>query len=94
MLMRSADRFFRDKRTGRIVVGQWPNLPLWIFAGASLVAAFGPEPMRDPARLVSQLALLVWAADELIRGVNPWRRCLGAGVLIWMAFGWLSNAIS
>jgi hypothetical protein len=25
--------------------------------------------------------LLVWAVDELFRGVNPWRRCLGAAVL-------------
>ena len=22
-----------------------------------------------------------WAADEVLRGVNPWRRCLGAAVL-------------
>lgn len=27
--------------------------------------------------------LLVWAADEILRGVNPWRRCLGAAVLIY-----------
>jgi hypothetical protein len=25
-------------------------------------------------------ALLVWAASEIACGVNPWRRCLGAGV--------------
>lgn len=23
---------------------------------------------------------LVWAADEVVRGVNPWQRCLGAAV--------------
>ena len=25
--------------------------------------------------------LVWWAADEVLRGVNPWRRFLGAGVL-------------
>jgi hypothetical protein len=24
--------------------------------------------------------LLLWAADEIVRGVNPWRRCLGTAV--------------
>jgi hypothetical protein len=22
--------------------------------------------------------IFVWAVDEVLRGVNPWRRCLGA----------------
>jgi len=26
-------------------------------------------------------ALIWWAVDELIRGVNPWRRLLGGAVL-------------
>jgi hypothetical protein len=25
--------------------------------------------------------LIIWAADEIVRGVNPWRRCLGAAVI-------------
>jgi hypothetical protein len=25
-------------------------------------------------------ALLIWAGEEIVRGVNPWRRCLGAAV--------------
>jgi hypothetical protein len=33
-------------------------------------------------RLLSVVALLVWAADELIRGVNPFRRILGLVVLL------------
>jgi len=27
--------------------------------------------------------LLVWAADEIVRGVNPWRRCLGTAVAVY-----------
>jgi hypothetical protein len=26
--------------------------------------------------------LLWWAADEVLRGVNPWRRMLGGGMLV------------
>jgi len=32
------------------------------------------------------VALVVWAGDELLRGVNPFRRMLGAAVLAWEAF--------
>ena len=91
MLMRWVDWFFRDKRSGRIVVGQWPNLPLWLFFGAKLVSVLAEGPLQDAALWLADAALFVWAADELVRGVNPWRRCLGAGVLLWMAYSWLSQ---
>jgi hypothetical protein len=94
MLMRWADWFFRDKRSGRIVVGQWPNLPLWLFAATRLVAMLTEAPVRNWAWPLSEAALLCWAGDELARGVNPWRRCLGAGILIWMAYGWTSRIVS
>ena len=29
-------------------------------------------------------SLVVWAVDELCRGVNPWRRCLGAALLVYV----------
>jgi hypothetical protein len=32
---------------------------------------------------VFKVSLLIWAADEIVRGVNPWRRCLGAAVAIY-----------
>jgi hypothetical protein len=32
-------------------------------------------------KVVFKCGLLVWAVDELFRGVNPWRRFLGAAVL-------------
>ena len=31
--------------------------------------------------VVASVALIAWAVDELVRGVNPWRRILGGGVL-------------
>jgi hypothetical protein len=27
--------------------------------------------------------LIIWGVDEIVRGVNPWRRCLGAAVVIY-----------
>ena len=87
MLTRFLDWFFRDRRTGLIVIGQWPNLWLWIFAAASLVelAVASSGSVGVVARVVATLFLAIWAADELLRGVNPWRRCLGAAVLIGVA---------
>lgn len=85
MLTRWFDWFVRDIRTGRIVIGQWPNPALWLFGIFRLAAWLGPDARtRDSAWIASEVCLLVWAVDELVRGVNPWRRCLGAGVLIWM----------
>lgn len=84
MLMLFLDWFFRDRRTGRIVVAQWPNLPLWVFGAASTVSfgAGSGGPVGRSARLVATGSLVYWAGDEVLRGANPWRRCLGMAVLI------------
>jgi hypothetical protein len=84
MLMRALHWFFRDRRTGRIVVAQWPNLPLWIFVVAEVVELVvgSAGAVGTGAGIVAVAALVIWAGDELLRGVNPWRRCLGAAVLI------------
>ncbi|WP_375462261.1 hypothetical protein [uncultured Enterovirga sp.] len=86
-MVRLLDWFFRDSRTGRIVIGQFPNAPLWVFVAAAAV-----EWLVQPAGVAATLVhivkvggLLVWAGDEVLRGVNTWRRCLGAGVLIYLA---------
>ena len=44
-------------------------------------------------RGVGIAALIVWAVDECARGVNPWRRSLGAGVLIAVAARWAAGAM-
>ena len=81
-LRRAFDWFFRD-RAGRIVIGQWPNLPLWLFGAAAIVAAVAAgTPAGLYADLASRVFLFWWAGDEVLRGVNPWRRCLGAAVLL------------
>ncbi|GJD36118.1 hypothetical protein [Methylobacterium aerolatum] len=89
MLRPALDWFFRDRTSGRIVLAQWPNAPLWLFGLLQAVAWIaGLEGGAGRwAALASRVALAVWAGDEVLRGVNPWRRCLGAAVLLWLAVG-------
>ena len=79
---RVIDWLFRDRTTGRIVVAQAPNLPLVVFVVARLAAwILDPAGTAGTALdLVGTAALLWWAGDEVIRGVNPFRRILGATV--------------
>jgi hypothetical protein len=82
--MRWLDRAFRDRTTGRIVVAQWPNLALGIWIVASLARELTSSPgtgWRTFLTVVAGLALTWWSVDEIVRGVNPWRRFLGALVL-------------
>ena len=75
---------FVNRRTGGITVAQWPSVALWSYAALSFVGHVTGE--RDTTQralhVVSVVALVVWAADELIRGVNPFRRTLGLVVLL------------
>lgn len=82
---------FEDRGTGRIVVAQWPNWSLWLFIAASLAAALVPttSTAHRVLEIVAALALVVWALDEIIRGCNPFRRMLGAAVLVLLAVRWL-----
>lgn len=84
---RAVDWLFRDRRTGTVTIAQWPNLPLWLFGGLSLGAwlAQANTPLARGLTLGADLALAWWALDELLRGVNPWRRFLGAATLIGLA---------
>lgn len=70
---------FEDRSTGRLVVGQWPNLPLWIWIVASVVGRFTDNAVVGA---VAAMALAVWAILEVAKGVNPFRRILGAVVLL------------
>jgi hypothetical protein len=87
--MRVVDWFLRDRRTGRIVIFQWPNpaLAIWLAASA-LLALLDPRGNWETAlRVVATVALGWWSVDEIVRGVNPWRRVLGAIVLAGLVSG-------
>ena len=78
--------FFRNRETGVITIAQWPNLILWIVIVAAALLWFFPfAGQADFAlKIVTRGALVIWGFDEILRGVNPWRRCLGAAVVVYM----------
>ena len=87
----ATDWMFRDRATGKYVVAQRPNAPLAVWL-ACLVVEWLAHPggaWGTALRVLSAIALIVWAGDEVVRGVNPWRRLLGATVLIGVGVGYL-----
>jgi hypothetical protein len=77
------DWLFRNRHTGGITIVQAPNLALWVFLVASVLRwVFDPSGGLGTALgVVATAGLLWWAVDEVVRGVNPWRRLLGGAVL-------------
>lgn len=77
--------FFRNRETGAITIAQSPNLVLWIVIVAVLLRWMWPSSGQVSGALtvVVKGGLLVWAADEIVRGVNPWRRSLGTAVAVY-----------
>lgn len=82
------DRTDPDRRW---VVAQWPNIAAWAFVVLTLVRQVVDEGGWGTAVFLgTRIALVWWAGDELLRGVNPFRRLLGAGVLAWAVAGLLT----
>jgi hypothetical protein len=78
-MQRAVRWLFEDRSTGRIVVFQWPNIPLWIWIISGVV---GLVVSAGWISVVGTVALAVWAVLEIWKGVNPFRRGLGAIVLL------------
>lgn len=78
------DWLFRSRSTGKLTIVQVPNVPLALFVVAWLLRRFAHPPgsLDTALAVVGTVALVVWAGDEVLRGVNPWRRLLGAAVLL------------
>jgi hypothetical protein len=78
--------FFRNRETGAITIAQWPNLVLWIVIVAGVLLWIWPAAGKSSVALtiVMKAGLIIWGADEIFRGVNPWRRCLGAAVVVYV----------
>jgi hypothetical protein len=83
--LRILEWFFRNRETGAITIAQAPSLVLWIVIVAGIVLWIWPwtGEVSMVLTVVFKGGLLIWAADEIVRGVNPWRRCLGAAVTVY-----------
>jgi hypothetical protein len=81
---RLARWLFVNRRRGGITVAQRPNVRLGIY----IVAAALPHVVhlhgttKDAVQIIGETALILWAIDELLRGVNPFRRLLGGAILV------------
>jgi hypothetical protein len=77
------DWLFSNRKTGEITIAQFPNLALWIFLIATavrwMISATGTS--ATILEVLAGGALLWWGVDEIVRGVNPFRRMLGALVV-------------
>jgi hypothetical protein len=72
------DWLFRHRQNGRIALGQAPNLEQQVFQLTTVIGTFLPKSrLRTALGVVAIGALSVWGFDELLRGVNPFRRLLG-----------------
>jgi hypothetical protein len=86
-----SDRCFRD-REGNVVLGQFPNLPIvgWLVCVvASRVVAAGDT--RTGLQSVATAFLFTWAFLEITKGVNYFRRFLGAAAMAAIVFGYFSS---
>jgi hypothetical protein len=73
----AVDRFFRNPRTGEVVIAQPPNPPALVFTAAELLRRVRPSPVL---RVIAIGALAWWSVGEIGRGASPFRRALGAVV--------------
>ncbi len=63
----------------RFPIAQFPNPPLIVAMTAGLLARASRGQTARYAAFVSELALLVWAYQEVNSGANWFRRLLGVG---------------
>lgn len=99
-LRRAIDWAFRDRTTGEIIIAQRPNPPLWLFLALTALAWLADALVASPSAVVgwlrtaAHLALAWWAVDEILRGVNPWRRFLGVAALLWLGVIFVGAGVS
>ena len=89
------DWWFRDRQTGKIVVAHVPNVPILLWMATVVARWFvAPESSADTVlEWAGSVTLGWWAVDELVRGVNPWRRALGVAGCIVVLVGVVSRVI-
>ncbi len=78
----SGSWWFRSS-DGTSTLWQFPNPALSVWIGAVLLGMFHLSSTHTTTvDGIRHGALLVWSLDELVRGASPFRRTLGAVVLV------------
>ncbi len=75
------EKIFRDK-DGKVVIWQWPNIPLWswiLFSVLAMVIKRGKP--HTGFHLLAESSIFTWAYLELRHGESLFRRILGGLVL-------------
>jgi hypothetical protein len=83
-LDRSFGWLLRNRETDSITIVQAPNLPLATFIVAAVLRTVVhlSAALHTTVDIIAGAALLLWALWEVLRGVNPFRRILGAVVVV------------
>jgi hypothetical protein len=66
----------------RFPIAQFPNLPLVVAILAGEIGTLLDGRAHSYAASVSYLAMTIWAYEELVHGVNWFRRLLGLAFMI------------
>lgn len=75
--------WFENRITGELTIAQSPNWPLVAIVGL-LLARWVADPsdgIRSFVGYVFSALWVYWGSDEVIRGVNPWRKALGLALI-------------
>lgn len=73
--------FFKDK-SGKIVIAQWPNLPLWFALFFFVLENFSTGTIQLLGTSGLFASLVVWSYLEISSGVNGFRKLLGVIVMV------------
>ena len=76
--------WFENRETGAITVAQTPNPPLIVGLAGLVLGRLVPGGFGDLLGWIGVGGIAWWAMDEIVRGVNPWRRVLGLAGVGWV----------
>lgn len=82
MLKTIWDKTWRNQE-GKVVIWQMPNAWLIGWAIFTFMALLVSGKTSDVLSWIGEASLVVWCLDEMLRGVNYFRRALGLVVLIY-----------
>jgi len=86
------DKIWKDKQgTGRVVIYQMPNWSLAAWAGLTVISLMTNGRVADATSTLASVALLIWAASEVLSGVNYFRRGLGTVIFLFSIVSFYKN---